>query len=90
MKRIVPLVATLALYGAVPLLLQAQSSTPATTLPASITEIPTPSPVSLPQGVDIAGDGSIWYAETSAGKIAVLHPNLSTAEFALPTGGQPV
>ncbi len=57
---------------------------------ATITEVPTPSTFSLPQGVDIAGDGSIWYAETSAGKIAQLKANQTSAEFAIPNGGQPV
>jgi virginiamycin B lyase len=57
---------------------------------ATITEVTTPSTFSLPQGVDIAGDGSIWYAETSAGKIAQLKANQTSAEFAIPNGGQPV
>jgi virginiamycin B lyase len=57
---------------------------------ATITEVTTPSTFSLPQGVDIAGDGSIWYAETSAGKIAQLKANQTSAEFAIPNEGQPV
>jgi virginiamycin B lyase len=56
---------------------------------ASISEYATPSQSSTPQGMDIARDGSVWYAETSAGKIAVFHPDHTSAEFAVPNGGQP-
>jgi len=56
---------------------------------ASFTEFATPSASSSPQGMDIAGDGSVWYAETSAGKIVVFHPDRSSSEFPLPNGGQP-
>jgi virginiamycin B lyase len=55
----------------------------------TISEFATPSPSSSPQGMDIAGDGSVWYAETTAGKIAVLRPDRSSAEFPVPNGGQP-
>lgn len=55
----------------------------------SIAEFATPSPSSSPQGVDVALDGSVWYSETAAGKIAVLRPDRSSAEFAVPNGGQP-
>ncbi|MFC4765447.1 Vgb family protein [Dyella koreensis] len=56
---------------------------------ATIGEFATPSPSSSPQGVDVASDGSVWYAETSAGKIAVLHPDRTSSEFPVPNGGQP-
>jgi virginiamycin B lyase len=57
---------------------------------AAITEFLTPSAESLPQGLDIDAKGNIWYAETSAGKLAVLRPNRTTAEFTVPNGGQPI
>lgn len=56
---------------------------------STITEYPTPTPTSFPQGIDASVSGHIWYAETSAGKIAELQPNLSTAEFTVPNGGEP-
>jgi virginiamycin B lyase len=65
------------------------SSVQGATAKATISEIATPSPFSSPQGVDAASDGSVWYSETSAGKIAVLHPDRSSSEFPLPHGGQP-
>ncbi|WP_266160434.1 virginiamycin B lyase family protein [Dyella silvatica] len=61
----------------------------ASTAQATIGEFATPSPASSPQGVDIASDGGVWYAETTAGKIAVLHPDHSSSEFPVPNGGQP-
>jgi virginiamycin B lyase len=57
---------------------------------ATITEFPTPSAASLPQGVDIGQNGEVWYAETSVGKIALLRSNHSTSEFTLANGGQPI
>lgn len=56
---------------------------------ATIGEFATPTQASSPQGVDTARDGSVWYSETSAGKIAVLRPDKTSAEFPLPNGGQP-
>jgi len=56
---------------------------------AVITEFPTPSAQSLPQALDIDAKGNIWYAETAAGKLAVLRPDLTTAEYTIPNGGQP-
>jgi virginiamycin B lyase len=56
---------------------------------ATISEFATPSPSSSPQGIDIAADGSVWYSETTAGKIAVFHPDHTSAEFPVPNGGQP-
>ncbi|GLQ98111.1 Vgb family protein [Dyella mobilis] len=56
---------------------------------AVISEYATPTQASSPQGVDIARDGSVWYSETAAGKIAVLHPDKTSREFPLPNGGQP-
>ncbi len=55
---------------------------------ATITEIPTPSPMSLPQGLDIAPDGSVFYTETNAGKIARLQ-GTRTREYSLPKGASP-
>ena len=55
---------------------------------ATITEIPTPSPLSLPQGLDVAQDGSVFYTETAAGKIARLQ-GTHTREYALPKGASP-
>jgi virginiamycin B lyase len=56
---------------------------------ATVTEFPTPSAASLPQGIDIAPNGDVWFSETSAGKVAVLRTNHTTSEFPLPNGGQP-
>jgi virginiamycin B lyase len=54
-----------------------------------ILEIPTPSPACLPQGLDVDGDGTVFYTETAAGKIArVVAPNVTT-EYALPSGASP-
>jgi virginiamycin B lyase len=55
---------------------------------SSITEFPTPSPYSLPQGVDIARDGAVFYAETKAGKI-VRQQGKQTREYSLPAGAAP-
>ena len=57
---------------------------------ATVTEFPTPSATSLPEGVDLGQNGDVWYAETSVGKIALLRSNHTTSEFALPNGGQPI
>lgn len=54
-----------------------------------VSELATPSAASSPQGIDSAPDGSVWYCETAAGKIAQLKPDQSTVEFSLPNGGQP-
>jgi virginiamycin B lyase len=56
---------------------------------AVVTEYLTPSQASLPQGLDVDNHGNVWYTETNAGKIAVLRPNQTAAEYALPGGGQP-
>jgi len=52
---------------------------------ATITEIPTPSTQCLPQGLDQAPDGSVFYTETAAGKIARLQGS-HTREYVLPKG----
>jgi virginiamycin B lyase len=57
---------------------------------AVITEYLTPSAASLPQGLDIDKQGNIWYCETTAGKIAVLRTDHTSAEFTVPNGGQPI
>jgi virginiamycin B lyase len=56
---------------------------------STITEYHTPTAASFPQGVDVSLTGNVWYAETSAGKIAERQPNGSTTEFLVPNGGQP-
>ncbi len=90
MKRmpylIVPALAWATLLSAPTPSLAAAGSTAA---PATIAEFATPSPTSSPQGADLAADGSLWYAETTTGKIAVFHPDHSSSEFSVPNGGQP-
>jgi virginiamycin B lyase len=85
MKRlsylVAPAVLSLAMLG-VPAMSSAATD-------ATISEFATPSPSSSPQGIDIASDGSVWYSETTAGKIAVFHPDHSSTEFPVPNGGQP-
>ncbi|WP_197339494.1 SMP-30/gluconolactonase/LRE family protein [Ralstonia solanacearum] len=80
-----------AIVGAALFCLPGQSSATTNTVAANavIGEFATPSPSSSPQGVDVASDGSVWYSETTAGKIAVLHPDRSSSEFLVPNGGQP-
>ncbi|MDO3528708.1 antibiotic hydrolase [Ralstonia pseudosolanacearum] len=90
MKHLLYLAAP-AIVGAALLCLPAPSSAAANAVGANavIGEFATPSAASSPQGVDVAGDGSVWYSETTAGKIAVLRPDGSSAEFPVPNGGQP-
>jgi virginiamycin B lyase len=79
-------------YLLVPATLSAALSiTPAhaATHQATIGEYPTPTQASSPQGMDVASDGSVWYSETAAGKIAVLHPDKTSTEYPVPNGGQP-
>lgn len=77
-----------AIVGAI--LSGAPSACPATDVrPATIAEFATPSPSSSPQGIDVAVDGSVWYAETTAGKLAVRHPDGTSSEFPVSNGGQP-
>lgn len=84
MKRILylaaPVIVSVVLFG---------TTVRAAAASATIAEFATPSASSSPQGVDVASDGSVWYAETSAGKIAVLRPDRTSSEFPLPNGGQP-
>jgi virginiamycin B lyase len=80
-----PAVLGVALFGAC----APSSATDALPAQATIGEFATPSPASSPQGVDVAFDGSVWYAETTAGKLAVLRPDRSAAEYPVPNGGQP-
>src|ERR1700744_4413228 len=56
---------------------------------AVIVEIPTPSAQSLPQGLDVAADGSVFYTETGAGKIARVLDRHVTREYTLPAGASP-
>ena len=90
MKRILylaaPAIVSTAIFG-----MPAHASTAAQSVPtnATISEFATPSPTSSPQGVDVASNGDVWYSETTAGKIAVLHPDRTSSEFPVPNGGQP-
>ena len=90
MKRIVYL-ATSAIVSAAIFGAQAQASTVAqsVTAKATISEFATPSPNSSPQGVDIAGNGDVWYSETNAGKITVMHPDRTSSEYLVPNSGKP-
>src|ERR1700743_64265 len=92
MKRILHLALPAMICAAAAFSMQAQ--TPLITIggkaKATIAEFATPSQASLPHGLDIACDGSVWYTETSAGKIAVLRPDHTSAEYTVPNGGQPV
>jgi virginiamycin B lyase len=93
MNRILSLVTVVALCIAVPVDTHAQTTSAVvdnSIRSAVITEYPTPSAQSLPQGLDIDEAGNIWYTETAAGKIAVLHPDRTTAEYPVPNGGTPV
>jgi len=56
---------------------------------AQIFELPTPSAASVPQALDVAADGTVFYAETGAGKIARVFGMHTTREYALPAGAQP-
>lgn len=89
MKRMLHLAAPAILCVAAAFGLQAETRSAANTK-ATITEFATTSPMSLPQGLDIDCNGSVWYTETSAGKIAVLRPDHTSAEFTVPNGGQPI
>jgi len=90
MKRMLylaaPAIVSVVLFGTT---VQAADAIQGAQVNAAISEFATPSPSSSPQGIDVAGDGSVWYAETSAGKIAVLRPDRTSFEFAVPNGGQP-
>jgi virginiamycin B lyase len=90
MKRILylaaPAIVCAALFG---MPTQSQAVSNGGTAQATIAEFATPSQSSSPQGVDIASDGSLWYSETAAGKIAVFHPDHTSSEFPVPNGGQP-
>ena len=94
MNRVLSFVTVVALCTAVPVDTYAQTASAAenhsSTGRAVITEFPTASAVSFPQGIDIDEDCNIWYAETGAGKIAVLRPNHTTSEYPVPNGGQPI
>ncbi|PXV53596.1 virginiamycin B lyase [Dyella jiangningensis] len=88
MKHVLLRLALPAIVGAI--LSGASSACPATDVrPATIAEFATPSHSSSPQGIDVAADGSVWYAETTAGKLAVRHPDGTSSEFLVPNGGQP-
>ena len=92
MSRILSFVIVVALSTALPVDTHAQTASAdnSSTGRAVITEFPTPSAQSLPQGLDIDDCGNIWYTETAAGKIAVLHPDHTTAEYPVPNGGAPI
>ncbi len=62
----------------------------AATPQASITELPTPSAQSLPSGLDLTADGSgVFYAELTAGKIALVQNLQLVREYTLPPGAAP-
>lgn len=86
MKRMLSLAISTILAAA---LVGMPTPSPAAAAKTTFAEFATPSPSSSPQGIDIARDGSIWYAETSVGKIAVFHPDHTSSEYPLPNGGQP-
>jgi virginiamycin B lyase len=83
MKHIQYLAVAALVCATAPFSMRAQTSK------SAITEFPTPSTFSLPQGMDIGCDGNVWYSETNAGKIAVQRPDRTSAEFPVPNGGQP-
>lgn len=68
---------------------QSQAATNGGTAKAAFAEFATPTLSSSPQGIDLASDGSLWYSETAASKIAVFHPDHTSSEFPVPNGGQP-
>ena len=78
MSRIPALSTIVVLCAVGPVATQAQTPSTAGQYSIShavVTEYPTPSAQSLPQGLDIDASGNIWYTETTAGKIAVLRTN---------------
>jgi virginiamycin B lyase len=93
MNRVLSFLTVVALCTAVPVGTHAQTASAAddnSIRGAVITEFPTPSAESLPQGLDIDEDGNVWYTETAAGKVAVLRPDRTTAEYPVPNGGTPI
>jgi streptogramin lyase len=56
---------------------------PASAATGDVTESAIPSPVSLPQGIAVAPDGAIWFAERNANAIGLLS-NGSFSEYPLP------
>jgi virginiamycin B lyase len=92
MSRILSLLAIVTLFAAGMIDVQAQagSTTEQRSIGhAVITEYLTASQASLPQGLDVDNKGNLWYAETNAGKIALLRRDKTATEYALPRGGQP-
>jgi len=55
----------------------------------TVTEFPTPTPNSVAEGVEVAGDGSIWYCETLASRLVLQRPDRSVVEYPVPNAGQP-
>ncbi len=55
----------------------------------TVTEFPTPTPNSLAEGVEVTGDGSIWYCETLASRLVLQRADRSVVEYPVPNAGQP-
>ncbi len=55
----------------------------------TVTEFPTPTANSLAEGVEVTGDGAIWYCETLASRLVLQRPDRSVVEYPVPNGGQP-
>jgi virginiamycin B lyase len=55
----------------------------------TVTEFPTPTPNSVAAGVEVTGDGSIWYCETLGSRLVLQRPDRSVVEYPVPNGGQP-
>lgn len=56
---------------------------------STVTEFPTPTPNSLAEGVEVTGDGAIWYCETLASRLVLQRPDRSVVEYPVPNAGQP-
>jgi virginiamycin B lyase len=54
-----------------------------------VTEYSTPTPNSLAEGIEVTRDGSLWYCETLASRLALQRPDRSVVEYPVPNGGQP-
>lgn len=55
----------------------------------TVTEFPTPTANSLAEGVEVTGDGAIWYCETLASRLVLQRPDRSVVEYPVPNAGQP-
>ena len=55
----------------------------------TVTEFPTPTANSQAEGVEVTGDGAIWYCETLASRLVLQRPDRSVVEYPVPNAGQP-